>query len=149
MEDKTIPSRNSCLAGQRKGADSPSRNDGEGRPIAILGVPFDNLTMGKAVERIQAMIASQEPHYAVTANVDFLVQAREDVELRHILFESDLVLCDGTPLVWASRVLGNPLRERVAGSDIVPLLIERPQRKVIESFFSGRHLKLRKPPWPE
>jgi len=137
MEDKTIPSRNSRLAGQRKGADSPSINDGERRPIAILGVPFDNLTMGKAVERIQAMIASQEPHYAVTANVDFLVQAREDVELRHILFESDLVLCDGTPLLWASRVLGNPLRERVAGSDLVPLLIEKAAKKGYRVFFLG------------
>jgi N-acetylglucosaminyldiphosphoundecaprenol N-acetyl-beta-D-mannosaminyltransferase len=69
------------------------------------------------------MIASRRPHYVATANVDFLVQARGDVELRRILLEADLVLCDGTPLVWASRWLGNRLRERVAGSDLVPALI--------------------------
>ena len=59
------------------------------------------------------------PHYLATANVDFLVQAMEDVELRRILMDAHLVLCDGTPLLWMSRLLGNPLPERVAGSDLV------------------------------
>ncbi len=94
-------------------------------PVSILGVPFDNVTIDGAVERIIAMVCKRRPHYVVTANVDFLVQAREDVELRRILLEADLVLCDGTPLVWASRLLGNPLRERVAGSDVVPRLIRK------------------------
>src|SRR5688572_10721662 len=89
-------------------------------PIAILGVPFDHVTIHEAIGRIEAMIASRRPHYVVTANVDFLVQAHRDVELRRILLEADLVLCDGTPLVWASRWLGNALPERVAGSDLAP-----------------------------
>ncbi len=92
-------------------------------PIGLLGVPFDNVTKAEAVARIEAMIASRRPHHVVTANVDFLVQAQRDVELRRILLEADLVLCDGTPLLWASRWLGNPLPERAAGSDVVPLLI--------------------------
>ena len=71
-------------------------------PIAILGVPFDHVTIAQAIARIEAMIASRRPHYVVTANVDFLVQAHRDVELRRILLDADLVLCDGTPLVWAS-----------------------------------------------
>ena len=53
-------------------------------PPVILGVPFDNVTLGEAVRRVEAMIASRRPHYAVTANVDFLVQARHDLELRRI-----------------------------------------------------------------
>src|SRR2546430_14857734 len=92
-------------------------------PIALLGVPFDNVTMAEAVERIEQMVASRAPHYVVTANVDFLVQARRDIELRRILLDAHLALCDGTPLVWASRLLGNPLPARVAGSDLAPLLI--------------------------
>src|SRR6185369_5158148 len=87
----------------------------QGAPIAILGVPFDNVTTAETVALIEGMVASRRPHYLVTANVDFLVQAQHDVELRRILFEAHLVLCDGTPLVWASRLLGNPLPERVAG----------------------------------
>jgi N-acetylglucosaminyldiphosphoundecaprenol N-acetyl-beta-D-mannosaminyltransferase len=106
-------------------------------PIAILGVPFDNITKAEAIERIECMIASREPHYLVTPNVDFLVQARNDVELRRILFEAHLVLCDGTPLVWASRLLGNPLPERVAGADVVPLLISVAERMGYRLFLLG------------
>jgi N-acetylglucosaminyldiphosphoundecaprenol N-acetyl-beta-D-mannosaminyltransferase len=92
-------------------------------PVGLLGVPFENITQQEAVKRVEVMIDTQRPHYIVTANVDFLVQARSDVELRRILLSADLVLCDGTPLLWASRWLGNPLPERVAGSDVTPQLI--------------------------
>lgn len=89
-------------------------------PIAILGVPFDPVTMDSAIARIAGLVAAGRPAYVVTPNVDFLVQARRDAELRRILVEAHLVLCDGQPLVWASRWLGNPLPERVAGADLVP-----------------------------
>lgn len=92
-------------------------------PIAILGVPLENVTMAAALARVEGFMTARGPHYVVTVNVDFLVQARRDVELRRILREADLALCDGTPLVWASRLLGNPLPERVAGADLVPQLI--------------------------
>jgi N-acetylglucosaminyldiphosphoundecaprenol N-acetyl-beta-D-mannosaminyltransferase len=106
-------------------------------PIAILGVPFDNVTTADAISSIDTMIASRSPHYVVTANVDFLVQARDDVELRRILFDAHLVLCDGTPLIWASRFLGNPLPERVAGADLVPLLIDVAAKRGYKLFLLG------------
>lgn len=106
-------------------------------PIAILGVPFDNVSTAETMGLIEQMVISRRPHYLATANVDFLVQASRDVELRRILFDAHLVLCDGTPLVWASRVLGNPLPERVAGSDIVPLLIKVAAEKGYRPFFLG------------
>jgi N-acetylglucosaminyldiphosphoundecaprenol N-acetyl-beta-D-mannosaminyltransferase len=105
--------------------------------IAILGVPFDNVSTKEAVGLIEQMVATRRPHYLVTANVDFLVQAQEDIELRRILFDAHLVVCDGTPLVWASGLLGNPLPERVAGSDLVPLLIRIAAEKNYRLFFLG------------
>lgn len=105
--------------------------------IVILGIPFDNITTSDAVSAIEKMVASGKPHYLATANVDFLMQAKTDVELRRILLDADLVLCDGTPLVWASRLLGNPLPERVAGSDLVPLLIRIAEKKKYRVFFLG------------
>jgi len=90
----------------------------ERAPIAILGVPFDNLTTAETLKLIGDMVTSGKPHYAATANVDFLVQAAEDVELRRILFDAHLVLADGMPIVWASRLLGNPLPERVTGGPV-------------------------------
>lgn len=106
-------------------------------PVAILGVPFDHVTIDGAIASIEGMIASRRPHYIVTANVDFLVQAHRDVELRRILLDADLVLCDGTPLVWASRWLGNRLPERVAGSDLVPALLQVAAAKGRRIFFLG------------
>jgi N-acetylglucosaminyldiphosphoundecaprenol N-acetyl-beta-D-mannosaminyltransferase len=108
-----------------------------GAPVTLLGVPFDNVTVKEAIGAIERMIAFRRPHYVVTANVDFLVQARGDVELRRILLESHLVLCDGTPLVWASKWMGNALPERVAGSDLVPLLIQLSAVKGYRLFFLG------------
>src|SRR5579862_673622 len=106
-------------------------------PIAILGILFDNVTMADAIGAIERMVASGQPHYVVTANVDFVVQAQEDVELRRILFDAHLVLCDGTPLVWASKLLGNPLLERVAGADLVPRLLGVAAEKGYRVFFLG------------
>src|ERR1041385_8875112 len=106
-------------------------------PVALLGVAFDDVTLAGALKRIEDMVASGRPRYIVTANVDFLVQAKYDVELRRILLEAHLVLCDGTPLVWASRLLGHPLAERVAGSDLVPLLLPLAAEKGYRLFFLG------------
>jgi N-acetylglucosaminyldiphosphoundecaprenol N-acetyl-beta-D-mannosaminyltransferase len=105
--------------------------------IAILGVPFDNVSLADTIGVIEEMIASKKPHYIATANVDFLVQSMEDIELRRILFDADLVVCDGTPLVWVSRLLGNPLKERVAGSDLVPELLRVSAEKGHRVFFLG------------
>lgn len=114
-----------------------SRTAAQALPIAVLGVAFDNLSMSEAVDAIDRMIRSRQAHYVVTANVDFLVQALNDVELRRILLDAHLVLCDGTPLVWASNLLGNRLRERVAGSDLAPLLLQLAEQKRYRVFLLG------------
>lgn len=106
-------------------------------PVLILGVPFDHVTMRQAIGTIEEMIAARRPHYIATANVDFVVQSLADAELRRILVDADLVLCDGTPLVWVSEWLGNPLPERVAGADLVPELLGVAAEKGYRVFFLG------------
>src|SRR3954451_17039305 len=106
-------------------------------PVTILGVPFSAVTFKETIERVEKMIASRRSHYIVTANVDFVVQARADVELHRILLEADLVLCDGQPLVWVSRWLGKALPERVAGSDLVAELIRVAALRGHRIFFLG------------
>jgi exopolysaccharide biosynthesis WecB/TagA/CpsF family protein/anti-anti-sigma factor len=106
-------------------------------PTAILGVRFDNVTLPEALARVEEMIASRRPHYIATANTDFVVQAMEDADLRRILFNAPLILCDGTPLMWTSYMLGNPLVERVAGSDVVPALLRIAEEKGYRVFFLG------------
>ncbi len=106
-------------------------------PVTILGVPFDPLTLASAADRIEAMINGGRPHFIVTPNVDFLVQAQHDSTLHQILVQADLVLCDGKPLVWASQWLGNALPGRVAGSDLTPVLLQRAAEHGWEIFLLG------------
>lgn len=118
-------------------ASEPNRPAHSEWPIAVLGVPFDQVTIQSAVDRIDAMISDRTPRYVVTPNVDFLVQARFDSELRRILADAHLVVCDGKPLVWASRWLGNALPERVAGADLAPALLRRAVQRGWKIFLLG------------
>jgi exopolysaccharide biosynthesis WecB/TagA/CpsF family protein/anti-anti-sigma factor len=103
----------------------------------MLGTPFHDVTMDETLDAIARMIQRRAPSYIVTANLDFATQAASDVELQRILIEAELVLCDGTPLVWTSRLTGHPLRERVAGSDLVPRIAERGAREGWRIFLLG------------
>lgn len=108
------------------------------REVAIvLGVPFDNLTMDEAVQRVEEFVLSASPHYVATANVNFVVRAHEDPEFMEVVRMADLITCDGMPLLWASRLLGAPLKERVTGSDLTPRLVELAARRGWGVFFLG------------
>lgn len=107
------------------------------RTVVLLGIPFHDVTMKEVLGRVDAIVRARQPSYFVTANLDFAKQTSEDVELQRILLEADLVLCDGTPLVWFSRVQGRPLRERVAGSDLVPQLARHAEERGYRLFFLG------------
>ncbi|MGA2751347.1 MAG: WecB/TagA/CpsF family glycosyltransferase [Verrucomicrobiota bacterium] len=106
-------------------------------PVVLMGVPLDNVTTAQAVDLIEQMVASRLPHYLVSAGVDFLVRARRDVELHRILTDAHLVLCRGRALVWASRLLGNPLPRRGSASGLVRTLLQVAARKKYRVFFLG------------
>ena len=93
--------------------------------LEVLGCRVDNLTMDETLEVISGFIASGRPHQHVVVNVDKLVKARTDPELRRIVNECALINADGMPVVWASRLLGEPLKERVAGVDLFEALMRR------------------------
>lgn len=93
--------------------------------ITMMGCQIDNLTLEETLVRIEGFIASGQPHQHVVVNVDKLVKASRDAGLRRIINECALVNADGMPVVWASRLLGMPLRERVAGIDLFEALMRR------------------------
>lgn len=99
------------------------------RAVVVLGVPLDDVTLDEAVELIVGMArvgrATGRTHQVCTVNVDFVVNALDDPELRGLLQCSDLALPDGAPLVWTSRLQGTPLRTRVAGADLIRPLAAR------------------------
>ena len=105
--------------------------------VALLGTPIDNVTMAETLDRIGVFVRRGGFHQIATANTDFLVQAIHDAELRDILAHCDLVVPDGMPLLWASSLMGMPLRERVTGADLVPRLGELSASTGLRLFFLG------------
>jgi N-acetylglucosaminyldiphosphoundecaprenol N-acetyl-beta-D-mannosaminyltransferase len=94
------------------------------KTVAVLGVPFDNVTMDEAVDLIEDKIGDGRFHQVATANVDFLIHSIHDQQLQDILCSCDLVVPDGMPIVWAARMMGTRLKERVSGVDLIPRLAE-------------------------
>ena len=105
--------------------------------IVLLGLPFHDLTLSETLSYCRTAMQGKHSRYLVTANVDFTTQAYQDADLRKIVFFADRVVCDGMPLVWLSRWLGYPLRERVAGSDLVPQLLEICGKDKCPVYFFG------------
>lgn len=98
-------------------------------PSLLFGIPIDDVSMAETIELIGDLVERGRRHgrsYQVaTVNVDFLVNAIDHADVHAILQGADVCLADGTPVVWAARLFGMPLRERVAGSDLVPELVAR------------------------
>lgn len=105
--------------------------------VSILGIPIDDLNTVEVLDRLEEFIALGRFHQIATANVDFLIKAHDDPELKRILRTADLVVPDGMPLVWASRWMRNGLRERVTGADLVSPLAARAVEKGYRLFMLG------------
>jgi N-acetylglucosaminyldiphosphoundecaprenol N-acetyl-beta-D-mannosaminyltransferase len=105
--------------------------------ITLMGCQVDNLSMEETLGRIEGFIQSGLPHQHVVVNVDKLVKASRDPELRRIINECALINADGMPVVWASRLLGKPLKERVAGVDLFEALMRRAGEKGWRVFLLG------------
>ena len=100
----------------------------------ILGAPIDAIELAEAVRRISAAALGATPFLISTVNVNFLATTAVNAEFREAVCLSDLCTADGMPIVWISRLLGIPIKRRVAGSDMFDLL-RVPQT-------AGRQLKL-------
>jgi N-acetylglucosaminyldiphosphoundecaprenol N-acetyl-beta-D-mannosaminyltransferase len=109
------------------------------RRVRLFSMEIDAVSMPQAVAAVLRFV--EEPaaycQYVVTPNVDHVVLYQESAELRAAYAKASLVLADGHPVVWASRLLGRRLPGRVAGSDLVPALFDAAQSHPIKVFLLG------------
>ena len=105
--------------------------------VDIMGCLVDNLTMEETLSRVEEFIRDGKPHQHVVVNVDKIVKCNRDRDLRAIVNGCDLVNADGMPVVWASRLLGKPLKQRIAGIDLFLRLVDRSEKKGWRPFFLG------------
>ena len=87
--------------------------------VGLMGLMLDNLDENQVTERNFDGAASGRGGWVITPNVDILRQLVDDPGLMELARRADLAITDGMPLVWASRLQGTPLVERVAGRQLM------------------------------
>ncbi len=105
--------------------------------VTILGVRVDDVTDEEALAHIQGYIDRGGAHQIATVNVEFIMAARRDVTFRHVLAEASLCVPDSVGVVWAARRQGHPLRQRVAGVDLVEKIAARAAERGWRVYFLG------------
>ncbi|MES2949396.1 MAG: WecB/TagA/CpsF family glycosyltransferase [Pseudomonadota bacterium] len=103
----------------------------------LLGLPFDAVTLDDAVAHIRRAIDQRTPCFLSTPNLNFLIAAQKNTAFRNSVIHSDLSLPDGMPVVWLAKLMGIPIGERVAGSDVFEALRNGSGRQIKVYFFGG------------
>lgn len=97
----------------------------DAKRVSLFGVEIDALSMPQAIEQLSDWARSpfDRCRYVVTPNVDHIVMLHRDRQFRRAYRCADLVLTDGWPVLWTSRLMGRPLPGLVPGSDLTPALL--------------------------
>ena len=103
----------------------------------VLGLPFDALDMTAATQRIRAAVELRRQCFFSTPNLSFVTAALTNPALRDSVVGSDMSIADGMPLLWAARLMGVPLPERVAGSSLFATLWHAHGAPIKVFFFGG------------
>ena len=105
--------------------------------VDILGARVHRVTGAMTLEILDAFVQEGSPHQVVTLNPEFVIRAQSNSDFSQVLRDADLALPDGHGLLWASRLLGRPLVERVAGSDTVPAVARVAAERGYRLFLLG------------
>lgn len=105
--------------------------------IHILNTRIDNYSMTESLELIDKHISTQQSLHHVVVNAGKIVAMQDDAQLMQSVNEADLINADGQAVVWASKILGKPLKERVAGIDLMANLVDLAHQKKYKIFFLG------------
>jgi len=109
--------------------------------VNLFNINIDNLTMDETLQKIEGFVNSGAYHQHIVVNVNKVIKADKDRKLREIINRCDLINADGMPLIWFSKILGKPLKMRVAGIDLFFSLIEMAERKNWKLYFLGAKIK--------
>jgi N-acetylglucosaminyldiphosphoundecaprenol N-acetyl-beta-D-mannosaminyltransferase len=105
--------------------------------VTILNIPVHRLTLAKALACISRCLTEPRLHQIATVNPEFVITAQQDTDFRRILQQADLCLADGVGLLWAARRLGQPIPERLPGSEMVYHLAELAAQQGWRLFLLG------------
>jgi N-acetylglucosaminyldiphosphoundecaprenol N-acetyl-beta-D-mannosaminyltransferase len=104
---------------------------------SFLGASIHAVTLRQATQICHDAVVSRKRLMIGVVNVGKLVKMRSDAWLRESVLGSDLIVADGLPVVWASRILGEPLPERVTGIDLFEELLQLASEQHFSVYFLG------------
>jgi N-acetylglucosaminyldiphosphoundecaprenol N-acetyl-beta-D-mannosaminyltransferase len=107
------------------------------REIEVFGVPLHPLTMQETVDAVERLIATGGVHQHVVLNAAKVVQMADDPAMADIVRGCSLVNADGQAVVWAGRLLGHQVPERVTGVDLMQEILDRAALRGWSVFFLG------------
>lgn len=93
--------------------------------MEIAGMKIDSLSRKEVFEKIDGFLTDGLQHYCVLPYSGFVVRANRDEEFRRIINQADLSLCDGRGLMMVSCLFGYPIKEQIAGVDLVREICQR------------------------
>lgn len=116
---------------------SPAADGGRMEKIQFLNTYVNNVSMDETITEIDKLISKKQKSYIVAVNVDVIIKIENDKKLKQVTDEADMVLVDGQPLIWISKWYRRPIKERVSGSDLVPVLCGHAVKKGYSVFLIG------------
>ena len=105
--------------------------------IDVLGTEIDNITLDEAAFAAEKLIEDGGRGYVVTPNTEIVMMCRNDPALARIVRDAFLVLPDGIGVVYGSKILGRPIKGKVAGIEFGEELLKRCAEKGKTVFFLG------------
>ena len=107
--------------------------------VNILGIEFSTMTLQETMNFICCKVdeyAGKTTHI-ITTNPEIAIQMQEDSEFKKISLEADLITPDGVGIIWASRLKGAPISERVTGYDLLLECLKYGNEKGWSFYFLG------------
>ena len=105
--------------------------------LEIMGIPFDNVTMDEALDAAMRLLSQPGASYGVTPNSEIVYETLHDDALREMICQADLILPDGAGVVLGAKILGTPLKEKVAGIDFAQNLMAKLEHTDKSFYFFG------------
>lgn len=103
----------------------------------VLGYKFINNSMDELVAVLDNKITNSKKTFVVTANPEIITYASTHSSYETVIKGSDYITPDGVGIIMASKILGNPLKERLAGFDLMERLLQLSDKKKLSIYFLG------------
>ncbi|NRF96033.1 WecB/TagA/CpsF family glycosyltransferase [Paenibacillus frigoriresistens] len=105
--------------------------------VHIYGVPISKMSMDQTVAYLTNVIEQRQPHQVITANPIMVMAAQEDPAYLSMMQRAELIVPDGTGVVWAAKYVGEPVVERVPGYDLIHELMKVGESKGWKVYLLG------------